>query len=44
MMTQYGSKHLVININVNNICYYFYRIYCVGGHKYTAAKLNFTRE
>jgi hypothetical protein len=23
MMTQYWSKHVVININVNNLCYYF---------------------
>jgi hypothetical protein len=32
MMTQYGSKHIVININVN---IYFYLNYCVDGYRYT---------
>jgi hypothetical protein len=35
MMTEYGSKHVVININVNNLCYYFYLNCCVDGYKYT---------
>jgi hypothetical protein len=41
MMTQYGSKH-VININVNNLCYYFYLNCCVDGYKY--AVLNDTKR
>jgi hypothetical protein len=35
MMTQKGSKHVVINIKVNNICYYFYLNCCVHRYKYT---------
>jgi hypothetical protein len=38
MMTQWGSKHVVINIKVNNLCYYFYPNCCVGGYKYTVLK------
>jgi hypothetical protein len=32
MMNQYESKH-VVNINVNNLCYYFHLNCCVDGYK-----------
>jgi hypothetical protein len=35
IMTQSGSKNVMIKINVNNLCYYFYLNCCVGGYKYT---------
>jgi hypothetical protein len=34
-MTQEGSKHIVINTNVNKCCYYFYLNSCVNRYKYT---------
>jgi hypothetical protein len=39
MMTEYGSKHVVININVNNLCYYFYLNCSVDGYKYVYTAL-----
>jgi hypothetical protein len=36
MMTQNGSKHVVININVNIFCYHFYPN-CVDGYTYTVS-------
>jgi hypothetical protein len=35
IMTQYRSKHVVIIININNLCYYFYLNYCVDRYKHT---------
>jgi hypothetical protein len=42
MMTQYGSKHIMININVNGLYYYFDLNCCVDGYKYTV--LNDTQQ
>jgi hypothetical protein len=42
MMTDWGPKHVVININVINLCYYFYLNCCVDGYKYTI--LNDTQQ
>jgi hypothetical protein len=42
MMTRQVSKHVVININVNNLCYYFYLNCCADGYKYNT--LNGTQQ
>jgi hypothetical protein len=35
IMTQFRSKHVVINANVYNLSYYLHLNCCVDGYKYT---------